>query len=183
MRDKGLVYEAIKFLKQQLDLGLIDVTWAGAVRTVLNAADEALSMQETFAPPAEDQNPFDYEARVAAAMQHAARWLNTTRADGGAIRALREAVALMHTELMRLRAAQQTEAEQPDKPLDAGLSPQLGLVYVSNHSTSRPAQADWLTHAKNPNHVSLLDLRVLEAHLATALGNVKAALNAQTGGY
>lgn len=118
MRDKGLVYEAIKFLKQQLDLGLIDVTWAGAVRTVLNAADEALSM-----------------------------------------------------------------AEQPDKPLDAGLSPQLGLVYVSNHSTSRPAQADWLTHAKNPNHVSLLDLRVLEAHLATALGNVKAALNAQTGGY
>ena len=120
MRDKGLVYDAIKFLKTGLDGGRWRRVAAteDAIRRVVDVADEALSM-----------------------------------------------------------------AEQPDTPLDAGLSPQPGLVYVSDHSTSRPAQADWLTHAKNPNHVSLLDLRVLEAHLATALGNVKAALNAQTGGY
>lgn len=53
MKDKGLVYESIKYLETELANNLIyKPELAGAIRTVVAAADEALSMAEAFSAKA-----------------------------------------------------------------------------------------------------------------------------------
>jgi hypothetical protein len=117
-------------------------------------------------PPRAEQNPFDYEGRVISAMRHAARWLDRTRADRGAMAELHESVSLMHTELMRLRNTPQPLTEVPSMP-------EPGIVYADPTSRfeCKPADSAW-----TGEYLSLLELRVMRAHLLTALDNTNAAL-------
>jgi hypothetical protein len=174
------------------------------------------------------ENPFDYGARVLAAMKTAARWLDATTATGEAVKDLREAVALMHTELTRLRAiefsttrpqAVEPSEERPPRGKVMGLFHRLRAqlevdgdaswvmeqhraaferlnreltavtelepldLITQGLSFSFDGSSAYVDVARaNPEVFSELDvvgLRVMAAHLATALDNVTKALNSK----
>jgi hypothetical protein len=117
-------------------------------------------------PPKAEQNPFDYEDRVMEAMKHAARWIDKTKADHGAVADLRESVTLMHTELTRLRNKPQLLTEIP-----SARRPGLSYADPMGRFLCWPADTNFV------NDFSPLELRVMEAHIRAALDNVSKALH------
>lgn len=164
MKDKDLVYGAIEFLETQLSREIMTPEWDGAVRTVITAAKDALSSKE--------QNPFDYEASIDGSVRTAAAWLADRPVS---IKDLRAAIDRVLVELSRLREQRRlTETAE----LEALVTPEPGLSFSFDGGSS--AYVD-LARA-NPEVLAELDvvgLRVMAAHLSTALDNVTRALSSK----
>lgn len=71
--------------------------------------------------------------------------------------------------------------EPEDLRNTTNLAPEQGLSYTdpSGNYTCVPSHENWRTHAQSPDGPSVLELRVMAAHLATALDNVTQALRAK----
>lgn len=97
------------------------------------------------------------------------KWANGGGLVNGYV--IRQDVRELLAELDRLRGIVENREEMP-RP---------GLTYVDPNGRFEctPAQPAWLAHATaNPESFSPLELAVMEAHVRTALANVRRALHA-----
>lgn len=128
MKDKGLAFEAAKYLERELASGLLHPELAGAINTMLNVANEALNMSVQF------------------------------EGTSGEAPLLSGKIP-----------------EQPEPENQYG-----GVTYCepTGSFVARPDRQTWIDNAPQ-NYLSVLELRVMAAHLSTALDNVTAALRAK----
>jgi hypothetical protein len=84
----------------------------------------------------------------------------------------------MHAELSRLRAKRTRDAALQDT---TNLAPTQGISYTDPGGswTCVPTHPTWRQHAQSPDGPSVLELRVMAAHLSTALDHVTLALHSK----